>query len=207
MSRLNSDTHRAPGRPRASSQDIPLDQTILHTAARSFMEQGYDPVSLQQIAKSCGVTKASVYYYFNNKAALFTAAMLFMLDIAYRETHKMLMEDAPLHTRLERIAAQKMRQSHVDMETMMREATKQLSQEQLNSIKQAEQAIHLLMAEHFQTAMQQNRMRESDPLFLAHAFSSLLMMSNRGEALYSSVTDPEKLPKIVIELFWQGVHP
>lgn len=207
MTNSHQDHNRMPGRPRANTQDLPLEQIILHTASRLFMEQGYEPVSLMQIAKACGVTKASVYYYFSNKAQLFTSSVLFTLEFANRQTTKLLQEDYPLQQRLEQIAERKMRRSHIDMETMMREASKQLSEDQIEAIKQAEHGIHEELAKHFQVAMDAGEMRQGDALFFAHAFSALLMMANRGEILHTSGAEHSELPRLIVDLFWQGVQP
>ena len=207
MTTSQHDHTRTPGRPRNNSQGLPLEQTILHTASRLFMEQGYETVSLMQIAKACGVTKASVYYYFSNKAQLFTSSVLFTLELANRHTALLLQEDLPLRQRLEQIAVRKMQRTHIDMETMMREASKQLNEEQIEAIKQAEHTIHEELAKHFQLAIEAGEMRKGDALFLAHAFSSMLMMANRGEILFSSGAEHHELPRLIVDLFWQGVQP
>lgn len=207
MTNTHPDHNRTPGRPRANAHDLPLEQTILHTASRLFMEHGYEPVSLMQIAKACGVTKASVYYYFNNKAQLFTSSVLFTLEFAIQQTIQLLQEDLPLQQRLELIAERKMRRSHIDMETIMREASKQLGEEQIEAIKQAEHSIHRELAKHFQIAMDAGLMRKGDALFFAHAYASLLMTANRGEILYTSGAEHSELPHLIVDLFWDGVHP
>ena len=86
MTTSHHDHSRTPGRPRANTQDLPLEQTILYTASRLFMEQGYEPVSLMQIAKACGVTKASVYYYFSNKAHFICIVNIRIRQSANRQT-------------------------------------------------------------------------------------------------------------------------
>jgi len=49
--------------------------TILRTAMRRFVEQGYDRTSLREIAEEVGVTKAALYYHFRTKDDLVRAAM------------------------------------------------------------------------------------------------------------------------------------
>ena len=60
----------APGRPK----DLGKRAAILESAKRLFVEQGYDGVSMDQIAAAAGVSKLTVYSHFGDKDALFAAA-------------------------------------------------------------------------------------------------------------------------------------
>jgi len=44
---------------------------ILEVAEKLFTEQGFNAVSIRDIAKRCEVTNAGLYYHFSSKAALF----------------------------------------------------------------------------------------------------------------------------------------
>ena len=46
-------------------------QQILSAAESLFARQGYDSTSIDQIARTAGLTKGAVYYFFKNKAELF----------------------------------------------------------------------------------------------------------------------------------------
>lgn len=48
-------------------------QTILTGALKVFTTQGYAAASMDQIAKTCGVSKPTLYTYFTNKEGLFIA--------------------------------------------------------------------------------------------------------------------------------------
>lgn len=197
--------NRTPGRPKQAEQTLPLQDHILRTSAYLFMEKGYEPISLQTIAQICDVTKASIYYYFDNKAELFTASILYLLGMAHRSTQKILQEEIEFKLRLERIAIAKMKQHHMDMETLLRESRHHLSEAQYERIVAAEQAIHGLLAEYFQIAMDQGWIRRADALFCAHAFSSLVMLGARQHVV-ASVNTPEQMAAAVVELFWGGVQ-
>ncbi|WP_028594946.1 TetR/AcrR family transcriptional regulator [Paenibacillus assamensis] len=194
---------RTPGRPKLNEQEMPIQAVIIQTAARTFMEQGYEAISLQQIAAICGVTKATIYYYYSNKAELFTAAIEYMLTIAHKATKSLLDSEEHLRERLERVAYVKIAQPHSDLETMLKEAEKQLSEEHIQRIRSAEHMLYDLLAQHFEKAMTQGQLQSGSPMLLAHAFSSLLMMGNRDSArqLFSS---PEQLATSIVDLFWQG---
>ena len=48
-------------------------QAVIQAATRIFLEQGYDQASMEQIARSAGVSKQTIYNQFGNKEALFRA--------------------------------------------------------------------------------------------------------------------------------------
>jgi AcrR family transcriptional regulator len=56
-------------------QSKDVRQRILETAADLFMVQGFDGVSIRQIAESCNLSKAGLYYYFKDKENLFLAVL------------------------------------------------------------------------------------------------------------------------------------
>lgn len=49
---------------------------IMETAQKLFLSKDYDEVSMNSIAKEVGVNKATLYYYFKNKEALYFAVVL-----------------------------------------------------------------------------------------------------------------------------------
>jgi AcrR family transcriptional regulator len=48
-------------------------EAILLAAERLFMDQGFRGISMRQIAEAVGVTKAALYYHFQDKEELFVA--------------------------------------------------------------------------------------------------------------------------------------
>lgn len=61
----------APGRPK----DPAKRAAILDAAQRMFLAQGFDGVSMDQIAAGAGVSKLTVYSHFGDKATLFAATI------------------------------------------------------------------------------------------------------------------------------------
>lgn len=61
----------APGRPK----DLSKGAAILEAAKKLFIEQGFEGVSMDQIAAEAGVSKLTVYSHFGDKDALFAAAV------------------------------------------------------------------------------------------------------------------------------------
>jgi AcrR family transcriptional regulator len=194
---------RAPGRPKAGTDQASAYTNILMTASRLFMEYGYEAVSLQQIASLCHVTKASIYYHFSSKPELFTAAITRMMDMGMQQTTLRLGEQGTLYERLVNVAAAKMQRSHVDTETMMREANVYLNAEQLAKIRDAENRIFDVLAAHLQQEMDHGYLRKANPLLLAQAFTSLLMLANREDVRNMNETI-EELAQDLVRLFLNG---
>lgn len=199
---MKPNTPRTPGRPKRQDQDMPVQEVVLFTASKLFMEFGYEAVSLQQIAKACGVTKASIYYYFDGKPQLFTASVSAVLDRARTSTSQILVQPLPLRERLIKVSEAKLARSHGDFETILREARSSLSQKQLDEITSKEEMIHDCLAEHLIKAMDAGEIRRTDPLLTAHAFSAVLMLGIRE---ITKGTPADKLARDIVDLFWDGL--
>ncbi|MFB2550260.1 TetR/AcrR family transcriptional regulator [Ensifer soli] len=62
----------APGR-RAAGEDPAKREQILDGAKRVFMQKGFDAASMNDITREAGVSKGTIYVYFENKEELFAA--------------------------------------------------------------------------------------------------------------------------------------
>jgi AcrR family transcriptional regulator len=54
---------------------IGMRQRIVQEATRLFTHNGYNAVSMREIAAACGITKAALYYHFRDKQDLFVAIL------------------------------------------------------------------------------------------------------------------------------------
>ena len=61
----------SPGRPKDPGKHV----AILDAAKRLFVAQGFDGVSMDQIAAEAGVSKLTVYSHFGDKESLFSEAV------------------------------------------------------------------------------------------------------------------------------------
>ncbi len=53
-----------------------VQQKIIHEAVKLFSSKGYHGTSMRDIMKAAGCTQPTLYYYFDNKQALFKEAVL-----------------------------------------------------------------------------------------------------------------------------------
>jgi TetR/AcrR family transcriptional regulator, mexJK operon transcriptional repressor len=201
---LDQKRKRPPGRPPKSPEpQAGIEAQLLEAAARLFMEKGYEQISLEQIAVDCQVTKATIYYYYSNKAVLFTQAVVHLLGRAANITRLMLAGPGTLKERLVQIATGHLAETRPDLMTMLKEAESRLSPEQVQEIHGAEGRIHHIMAEAFREAAGRGELKPLSPSFLAYSFSSLLMLGNRAVLMeqYPSVRESAEA---IVELFLEG---
>lgn len=57
-----------------------LKERILNEATRLFAERGYDAISMREIAEALHVSKAALYYHYENKEALMLAILMGYLE-------------------------------------------------------------------------------------------------------------------------------
>jgi TetR/AcrR family transcriptional regulator, cholesterol catabolism regulator len=78
----NSSTSR---RRRPSRRD-----EILRRTAHLFLAQGFEIVSLLDVARACGISKAGLYYHFRSKQELLAAIISYAQDLHEEEVKKVL---------------------------------------------------------------------------------------------------------------------
>ena len=71
MARTPTRTAGAPGRPK----DLAKRMAILRAATLLFLQDGFDRVSMDQVAAAAGVSKLTVYSHFGDKDGLFVEAV------------------------------------------------------------------------------------------------------------------------------------
>jgi TetR/AcrR family acrAB operon transcriptional repressor len=76
---------------------------ILAAATDLFGSKGFSDVSMQDVAKAAGVTKAALYYHFTDKVDLYTTVALQRIDLLYQAMDEAVGEGS-LEERLVRLA-------------------------------------------------------------------------------------------------------
>lgn len=204
MSEHQQPVKRKPGRPKSETSKTKMD--ILRTAAFLFMEVGYEKVSLDSVAKACNITKASVYYHYHNKSVLFTKSITYVLSIAYTSTENILSSSLSLKEQLIEIAIKQMGNAHMDFESLMRDASIDLSIEQIEEIRSAETNIHSLLSHVFASSIAEGQIADDhEPRILAHAYTALLTVRNH-KMLSEYEPNMEELAIKLVDLFWKGLH-
>lgn len=204
---MKNKTTRPLGRPPASASDIPKDQLILRTATRLFIEQGYQKVSVDDISNACGVTKATVYYYFASKSILFTEAMIEMMHHIQREIISILKIKKPLKERLYDVTYAHLRATtSFDMEGFMREIKTTLDPKQIERIKASEDGLYETIGETMTSEIKEGSIKALNPMFAAQAFVSIMKIGHYqqkdGSRLFAT---PEEAARVIVDFYWDGL--
>lgn len=200
-------TQKGPGRPPLNSEQIPTSSRILQVASQIFMDEGYDAVSMDRVAKACGVTKAVVYYYFTSKSRLFTDCMIQTMENVRRRTLDILSRDEPLHSRLLTITQIRMRiDTPLDFNSIMRTSQSVLSDEQIQLMHEAEMRLFDTLADSFAESIEEGTVRPLDPRLAARLYMALLMLgkSELGR-MEPSLRDPDATAARLMDLMWHGI--
>lgn len=196
------------GRPRHDQQDKPTKSIILEVATKLFLQNGYKIVSMDDIAKACNLTKATIYYYYSTKAELYTDCMIVMMDYIREQISNILSRDElPLKSRFHQlIKIQLSATEDVDLNNFMRDAKISLSEEQQKKMKQSEEKMHEIIQHILMEAMKKGEIPQHDPKFVTQLFTSLLNVGNyrdaNGQAIFSSIDD---MAKNIGDFFWRGL--
>jgi TetR/AcrR family transcriptional regulator len=68
-------------------------ERVLRVAEKQFAQKGYEGAHLESIAREVGVRKTALYYYFDSKAALYTAVLEQMLQAFERRMWDAMRQD------------------------------------------------------------------------------------------------------------------
>jgi TetR/AcrR family transcriptional regulator, regulator of autoinduction and epiphytic fitness len=204
---MKNGSHRSPGRPPLSASETPRDQLILETATRLFINHGYQKVSVDDISNACGVTKATVYYYFSSKTVLFTEAMIQMMARIRREIISLLKTDKPFKERLYDVTLGHLRATtSFDMEGFMREIKTVLDTDQLNKIKAAEDGLYEAIGETIIAEIESGKVKDLNPMFAAQVFVSIMKIGHYKQKDGSTLfAHPEDAAKQIVDFYWDGL--
>jgi AcrR family transcriptional regulator len=72
-------------RRRLDNLDAERQRRLFDSAAQEFAAHGYDGASLNRILEKSGMSKSSLYYYFDDKADLFTTMIERSLAVLFKE--------------------------------------------------------------------------------------------------------------------------
>ncbi|GAE25582.1 hypothetical protein JCM9140_1584 [Halalkalibacter wakoensis JCM 9140] len=204
---MGNTSKRALGRPPTNQQKQPTDHLILNAATSLFLKNGYKNISVDDIAATCNVTKATVYYYYSSKTELYTEAMIQLMYRIRQHMETMLSKDLPLRERLLEVATGHLKATvDIDLDHFLRETKDVLSDEQIKKMHDAEHYMHDVIEKAFNEAMDSGEITAVNPLFATQAFISLMKVGN-----YRNPDNTPIFPTIqesaeqLVAFFWNGL--
>lgn len=173
----NSDAPRRPGRP--SAEEIGEGERrgqILRIAADHFGRRGYAGVSLGEIAREVGITKAALYHHFASKQDLYTAAMTQLMSRIETSIREVAGSDAPIDEKIRLLAELAILRvpGQASLEAILRDTQEHLAPAQRSRMATAHdrmlEAFEVLTREGIRTG----DFRPFEPRLLAYCFQQLL---------------------------------
>lgn len=204
---MKNKSNRSPGRPRHSEQKQPTNQIILQSATQLFLEKGFQEVSVDDVANECNVTKATVYYYYDSKAELFTETMVQMMFRIREHMQVILQGDQPLRARLLQVAEAHLTATvNIDLEGFMREMKNALTADQIKKVQEAEESMYEELEKAFVDAMENGEISEVHSKFTAHAYLSLLKVGNYRNSDQTAIfPSTQETAEHIVDFFWNGL--
>jgi len=190
-----------------SDRKKPTKEIILENAVKLFLKRGYQLVSMDDVAKECDVTKATVYYYYSTKAELFTDAMVQMMIRISDRIKKILSIDRPLKDNLLEIVKIHLQATFdIDLKTFIKDAKISLTDEQMIQMNIAEEKMYEVIEIAIEHAMNKGEIPQGNSKFATHAFFAILKVGNvRDMNNHSIINSIDEMANAIINFFWRGL--
>lgn len=197
---------RRPGRP--PLPQAPEDETralIMRAASRLFWERGYAAVSVADIAAAVGITKATLYYHFSGKEAVYVAVMRHTLELIAAAIREIARTPLPVRERLRLLAsgflANAPNESNHD--AMLRDVDQLLNPAAQADLAAAHTAMMDAYTDLMRDAIDRGELRDLDPAWLANTFQHLLdsIVLKRNAGFFP---DRHAAAEALIDLFLHG---
>lgn len=197
---------RTLGRPKSKDKKIPTNEIILQAATSQFFENGFQKVSMDDIATAAGMTKATVYYYFDTKAELFKETIVALMGRIRERIIQLLSADKPLKEKLFDVTiAHLQATTSFDLDGFMRESRSSLSDEQIQAMKMAEEKMYSSIEEALLKASETGEIPNINEKFAAHSYIALVKVGNYkqsdGTRFFAST---EETATNILNVFWKG---
>ena len=195
------------GRPRHDQLSKPTKTIILETATALFLQNGFKLVSMDDVAKACDITKATIYYYYATKADLYTDCMIEMMLRIRERISNILATNEPLKTRLcQLIKIHLSATVDIDLNNFMKDAKVNLSEEQQEQMEQLEEKMYEEIEKVFIESMEKGEIPPYDSKFITQIFITMLNVGNyrdsQGKTIFGSI---DEMADQIVEFFWKGL--
>ncbi|MEA0556342.1 TetR/AcrR family transcriptional regulator [Lysinibacillus irui] len=199
---------RVLGRPRHDENAKPTKDIVLETATRLFIKEGYKNVSMDDVAKACNVTKATIYYYYPTKGELYTSALIAMMDRIKLSILQILEQSKPFKERLEQLVEIHLSATiDIDMKNFMKEAAINLSEDQLSQVHASENRMYQTIERAMEMEMDKGTIRKGNSTFFAHTFMALMSVGYFKDGDGNRLFQTEAIAaKEIVEFFWLSVQ-
>lgn len=177
-------------------------ERIIWAAADLFGRRGYADVSTGDIAAAVGMTKATLYYHFKGKNALYAAVMCTLLNTIGRIIREIANGPEPVRDRLRRLVEYPLLEVRADasFDGMMRDANRHATPAQREEIEVAWRSYTGSYEELMREGIDRGELKPIDPRLLAHAFRHLI----EAFAVAPEYHGRPAIVDLIVDLFLEG---
>ncbi len=179
-----------PRRARRATRD-----QILEAATQIFVESGFDGASVDEIAARSGVSKPTVYSYFDSKEKLFVAILNGVCDRFADLIFEPGTDTEDLDVILLRIADRYTRTvlqpGIVALHRLFVAEAARFPEPSRRYFEVGPERVHRTLAAFFKSRMLRGEIRQSDPLIVADLFAALVLSPMRARQLFALDKEPD----------------
>ena len=182
---------------------------ILEHAARLIFQHGYEATSMQEIAESCGLTKAGLYHHIKTKEALLLAIMHYGMDLFEEMVVNKVVDIADPLARLRECMARNIALVTHDSSkevTIILHEHQTLTGTAQREINARKKRYVQFLEKSFRDAIERGQLRPVDPTLAAFSFLGMVLWTYKWYRPDGRIAAPQ-LSDGMIELFFEGLMP
>jgi TetR/AcrR family transcriptional regulator, cholesterol catabolism regulator len=182
---------------------------ILEHAARLIFQHGYEATSMQEIAESCGLTKAGLYHHIKTKEALLLAIMHYGMDLFEENVVNKVQDVADPLARLRECMA---RNTALVTQDSSKEVTIILHEHQTltgtaqREINARKKRYVQFLEKSFRDAIERGQIRPVDPTLAAFTFLGMVLWTYKWYRPDGRISS-QQISDGMTELFFEGLLP
>lgn len=204
---MNTPNKKPLGRPVLQHDSMPTHKQILVTASLLFMEKGYDAVSMNEVAEHCGVTKATIYYYYPTKNDLFVSSMVETLVQVKKRIQDILDQSGSFKERLTLITEKYLKIPQIHVNGMFEKVKHHLTPEQQQQLIQSENALYDTLQVGFDQAVANHEIYCEDTKITAYIYVAMLRAGQRQYDVDQKLfTTEQEAAATIVSFLWRGIH-
>jgi AcrR family transcriptional regulator len=190
----------------------PRDQRyheILERAARLIFQRGYEATSMQDIAESCGLTKAGLYHHIKTKETLLLAIMHYGMDLFDDKVLAQVAHIADPVARLRETMARNITLVTLDSSkevTIILHEHQTLTGAAKQEINTRKKRYVGFLEAGFRQALERGQIRPVDPTLAAFSFLGVVLWTYKWYSAEGKIS-PQQLSDGMIDLFFEGLMP
>jgi AcrR family transcriptional regulator len=203
---------RPKGRPPkrlASASPHSMDTQILHHAKELFRQKGFSAVSINDIVDSVGISKPTLYYYYQDKDNLYAAVLIHMLQRGKSFIELGVEGETTLRGQLSKLMAGYFEHCPTCLSSLLKDVLEHLKPETRQRIITAYEANILATLEGvFHAGIQNGEIAETDTATMARLFISLVDgFTLNAMFLHGRPFDYRQKAEHIVDLLLNGLQP